>query len=61
MLMVYCQTACVRAPASYWGGGFSGTGSAIGNEKQRAVPWLSYHVSGPPPVVVADNNNMTPF
>ena len=40
-----------------WGGELPDSGSTIGDEKQRPVPRLSYHASGPHPHV-AKNNNM---
>ena len=53
------ETACVSAPASRLGGELPDSGSTIGDEKQRPVPRLSYHASGIPPNVAANNNNMT--
>ena len=38
-----------RAPASWLGGGLSGTGIKIGNEKQGPVPRFSYCASAAPP------------
>ena len=41
------ETAPVRVPTNrIGGGGLSGAGSRIGNEKQRPVSRLSYHASG---------------
>ena len=34
------------------GGGLSGTGSMIGNEKQRSVPRLSRHATGAPLILI---------
>ena len=40
-----------------WEGELPGSGSTIGDEKQRPVPRLSYHASGNPRPNVAENNN----
>ena len=54
------ESAYVRAPARWLGGGggLSGSGSTIGDEKPRPVPRLSCHGGAvEPPLPGAANNN----